>query len=175
MGEPTYAPGLIGLRDIVLPEPIAYTPATPAWLFLALLLLFVLMWCGWRRLRAWQADAYRRDALEELAILERALADDEVRPDALAALAPLVKRTALSFESRDRVAGLYGDAWLRFLDEVGPAPQFLDGPGRFLEQIAFWPPSRRAAISEEEARALFGAVDAWVRAHRRPEDETGFA
>lgn len=168
MGEPTYAPGLIGLRDIVLPESVSYAPATPAWGVVALVLFALLAWWGGRRVRAWRAEAYRRDALGELALLELGLGDPATRPDALAALAPLVKRTALSFTPRERIAGLYGDAWLRFLDEIGPSPSFVDGPGRVLEDIAFWPPERRGAISDDDARALFSAVDAWVRDHRRP-------
>ncbi len=161
-------PGLIGLHDIVLAEPVSYAPATVGWLIVAVLLVVLLAGLVWWGVQGWRAEAYRRRALEELARLDPWLDDPEKRDAVLARLSPLVKRTALAFAPRERVASLSGDAWLRYLDEIGPRPAFVDGPGRRLEDIAFGSPEAVAKLPDGEARALFDAVRSWVGGHQRP-------
>lgn len=173
VAQSTMEPGLIGLRDIALMEPVSYLPATPAWGVVAVVVVVALGWLAWRRLVAWRADAYRRAALTELASLEARLVEPSGRGDAIAGLSPLVKRTAMSFLPRERVAALSGDEWLRFLDEVGPTPAFVDGPGRMLEALTFCRPERREALGEDETRQLFDAVRVWVRDHERPATTAG--
>lgn len=168
MAPPMTEPGLLGLRDIVLPEPVSYVPATTAWGFVAIALLAFAGWLLWRRYVRWVADGYRRRALAELTRIEAGLTDPSTRPAALAALAPLVKRTALSVAPRERVAALTGEAWLRFLDDIGPTRAFVDGPGRSLEDLAFRAPQARVALAEDDVRALFSAVEEWIRGHRSP-------
>lgn len=172
MATPTLPPELAGLHDIVLPAPVSYVPATVGWAAGALLIGAVAVWIGVWRFRKWRANAYRRHALAEFARLEALLERPETRGRALAAFAPLVKRTALAFLPRDEVASLSGEPWLRVLDETGPAAAFVDGPGRILEEVAFRDAAHREAIPTDEGRALCGAVGAWLRDHRPPAEET---
>ena len=163
-------PTSMGLHDIVLPEPVSWMPATIGWVGVALVLMAVAAWGAWRALQRWRADAYRREALEELAVLRVRYEEPAERPAALAALAPLLKRTALSMAPRERVASLSGEEWRRFLDEQGPEPLFVAGPGRRLEEAAYGAHASVAA-RDEDGRALFGAVESWVRGHRRVEED----
>lgn len=160
----------MGLHDIVLPEPVSWMPATMGWAGVALVLLALAAWGAWRAVQRWRADAYRREALAELAALRARWDEPAEREGAVAALAPLLKRTALSMAPRERVAWLSGEEWRRFLDEQGPEPLFLAGPGRHLEEAAYGVPGS-AQSSDEDELALFGAVEAWVRGHRRVEDD----
>lgn len=136
------------LRDIVTPEPVSWWPLAPGWwvvILVGCLLAAIAAWRGWRR---WRANAYRREALSKL---ERA--------ESIAAVANLLKRTALGAYPRSSVASLSGDAWCRFLTESSLEPMPLD-------------------VSEALTRGLFrdGVADAsdslrsyavsWIRKHR---------
>lgn len=154
---------LVGLHDIVLPSPVSYAPATVGWWVVLALGLGLCAWWGVRLFVRSRADAYRRQALEELSALRSRHPD----PAALAGLAPLLKRTALAMAPREAVASLAGPPWLAFLDETGPEPLFTTGPGRRLEDVAYGAPGS-VALTEDEQRALFAAAEAWLRGHRRP-------
>ncbi len=158
---------LPGLRDIVVPAPVSYVPATCAWGIVGALLVAGACVLVVRAVRRWRADAYRRRALAELAALRRAFDDERLRHDALGQLAPLVKRTALSFAPREHVAALSGEEWLAFLDATAPGAHFSSGPARLLESVAFEPPERTRRLRDADARALFDAVERWTRTHRR--------
>ena len=160
-------PELVGLRDIVLAEPVSYVPVTAGWVALGALAVAGLAWWAWRRWLAWRADAYRRRALEELDRLELGLADPAGRRHALASLAPLLKRTVLAFAPRAQVASLSGEPWLRFLDQLDESSDFVGGPGRRVEEAAWSAPEALDAMSDDDARALFRAVETWLRRHRR--------
>ena len=138
-----------------VPEPAAVPlwPQTVAWLWIGLLLLSVVLWLGRRWQRHRHANAYRRAALGAIA----AAGDDP------AALAAILRRTALVAFPRREVAGLYGDAWLAFLDRAYGGAEFTRGPGRVLA-TAPWAPGTDAA-------GLAPLVATWVRRHRRPEEQ----
>jgi len=92
---------LQNLNDIVLPATIAWWPLAAGWYFLFGLMLIALAWFGYRSLRHWMNNRYRRAALYELQMLaDRILAskegDAEERGAKLRQIPILLKRTALS-------------------------------------------------------------------------------
>lgn len=124
------------LRDIHLPEPVGWwPPAIGWWLLLILVPLLVLgvMWLVRRLRRASPVKLARRelDALRADASLDPA---EKVRR-----LSILLRRTALSVYPRDEVAGLAGEAWLRWLDEPLGEPRFSQGAGRLLADAPYRP------------------------------------
>lgn len=136
------------LAEPVEPAAVAMTPQTPGWAVLAVLLALLLGWLVWRFVRRWKADAYRRAALAEL----------EGAGDDPAAIADILRRTALAAWPREQVAGLSGRDWLAFLDATGGGG-FCDGPGRLLAQA----PYREDAGT---APGLHDLAVRWVRRHR---------
>jgi len=98
------AASLEHLNDIVLPPGIPWWPPAPGWYGLLLLLISVCLWLLWRRWRSWRADAYRRAALRALGAKQDA-----------AAVAELLRRTALAFAPRETVAGMAGETWADWL------------------------------------------------------------
>ena len=124
-------------------------PQTPGWIVLGIvvaILLFLLLRLAVRRHRA---EAYRRAALRELA---------QVGEDP-AAIANVLRRTALAAYPRAEVAGLSGPDWLAFLDRTFPATGFADGKGEVFAVAPF-----QTQPSDPVAAKL--ARD-WVRGHRR--------
>ena len=146
-----------GLKELPLPEPISWFPATAGWLVVGAVLLAILAGLAWWRWRAWRRERYRRDALVRI---------DAMRGGAGGALVelPLVLRsTALAAFPREEVAGLRGGAWVAWLNENG---------GRFdpadAESLDLLPYDPRAAghLTSDVAARLVDASRAWVKGHR---------
>ncbi len=120
------------LADVVVPDPVPYTPETVGWWVVAGLLAFAVSlatFLVWRRRRR---TRYRRIALAELRSIEARPADETVLRD----LAALVRRTALMVYPRQDVAHLHGEDWRSFLNrsagkDLGPGIEgIVDGPYR---------------------------------------------
>lgn len=146
---PTSLIDLLGrLEEPPEPVPVVMTPQTAGWAVLAALLALGLAWLAWRAWRRWRAAAYRRAALEALS----AAGDDP------AAVADILRRTALAAWPRERVASLTGLDWLHFLDATG-GDGFADGPGRALAEAPY-------RTEHAPVPGLGDAAAHWVRRHR---------
>lgn len=133
------------------PVPVSMTPQTAGWLVLAVLVAAVTVVLVYTGIRRWRANAYRRAAL---AGLDRA-GDDP------AAIAMVLRRTALAVWPRHEVAHLVGSDWLAFLDATGGNGTFSGPTGQDLVSA----PYRREAGAA--SRELQLAARHWVRGHQR--------
>lgn len=155
-GQPTDP--LIGLVDIPLPMEASLWPQTwPSRIAAALILVGLIAGTAWLAHR-WRVNRYRREALSELDRIE-AKAGSTAPAELSAALAALVRRTALAAFPREQIAPLTGAAWLSFLNRTGGEQVFSDGPGHALEAFAYRPPSGT------DPAALIDAVRRWIRLH----------
>lgn len=136
------------LEEASEPPPISLVPQTPGWIILGILMIgagVVLFRFLQRRHRA---NAYRRAALQQLS---------SVQSDP-AAIATILRRTALVAYPRSRVANLAGPEWLTFLDHSFSGKGFANGPGQIFAKAPFQSiPSDPAAT--ELART-------WIKQHR---------
>ncbi len=124
------------LRDIHLPEAIGWWPPAIGW-WLAPLVVF-----GSLALLVWLVRRWRRVTPIKLArkALDALANDAELTPDEkLRRLSELLRRIALTLYPRQHVAGLTGEAWLRWLDETLGEPRFSQGPGRMLMDAPYRP------------------------------------
>lgn len=141
-------PAQIPLRDLHLPEPVSWWPLAPGWWFVIALALLLLAYLArrWWQMRA--RGAARRFALRQLRALEQAYAEhrDVVRFGADASA--LLRRTMLAYAPRQDVAGLAGEAWLRWLDRDLAQPLFASGPGRILLDLPYRPPQSEADAAD---------------------------
>lgn len=143
------------IRDIQLPPDPSFWPLAPGW-WLLLALLFMglsLLAFNWYR-----RGALRRAALKELGqlqVLHHSNGDDT----ALAlGLSTLLRRLALSRDTRAQVAGLSGEAWLAYLDGRGGTKGFSAGEGRLLLEL----PYRTDCPGKLEVDALLDLVRSWI-------------
>jgi hypothetical protein len=167
---PTPVPpaALAGLHDVVVPQPVSFLPATPAWLVVLVLLLAALSWTAVSVLRRYGSNRYRREAAAALREIEKRLHSPATRQVALAELPVLVKRVALVLAPRAEVAGLNGDPWLELLDRTWRGAAFSKGPGRLLPEIAYDSQDRLAAILPTDVEALVGLLQMWIPGHHKP-------
>lgn len=138
------------LHDLVVPEPVPWWPPAPGgWLVLGLLLAAA-VFLAVRAIRHWQANAYRRAALRELAS-----ASD------VPAVAGILRRTALAIAPRETIASLRGREWTDWLATRSPDPL----PDEVRDSLAgsFYDPDRRST----DLSGLRDFADRWIRRHTR--------
>jgi len=123
------------LRDIHLPDPVSWWPPAPGWW--VLVALIILSFLAVRAfLKIHKARRVRVAALKELELLSTGFTQMQDAHHLVKALSVLLRRICLSYYPRFDVAGLTGEAWLRFLDqhlgeEIGHG-RFCEDPGRSL-------------------------------------------
>lgn len=154
------------LQEISLPEAVAWTPQTPGWYVLGLLVLLGLVRLAVALHRRRAANRYRRAALAELGAIGSKATGERGPARAITEIAELLKRTALAAFPRAEVAGLSGAAWLDFLDRSSGSTDFSGGPGRLL---ADGPYQRSADVPDADIRELLILARRWIRGHRRPD------
>jgi hypothetical protein len=99
------------LHDLALPPEEPWWPLAPGWYVLIALALAAAGWLAFRAWKHWRSNAYRRAALKELKSL-----------DTPAAIAELLRRTALAIAPRPVIAELIGPAWPDWLTAQSPEP-----------------------------------------------------
>ena len=151
------ASSLEGLNDIVLPDPVSWTPQTVGWLTLLIFVLTLGAWMTFVAVRRHRRNRYRRDALAELERINGAL-----DPLSGGRLATLLKKTALACFPRADVASLSSEAWLQFLDDSYGGNGFTTGPGRVLPTLTY----TTEDVSDETLRGLTGLIRQWIVRHR---------
>ena len=115
------------LRDIHLPDPVAWWPLAPGWWILLILVVVsiaaVLLWR-----RGQQKQRFKKQALAEVQLLNQAYQQHYDARRYLVEVSVFLRRLAVSRFPRAEVAGLTGSAWIEFLDQTllgGKAPSEL--------------------------------------------------
>ncbi len=143
------------LEPIVYGDPASLWPQTIGWLVMLFWLLGVIAIAGLHWRRHWLANAYRRQASAEIASIRGA---DGTPEATAAAIATIVKRTALAAYPRSQVAHLAGTQWQDFLaHSCGDDPQV----------VAAAPLLARAAyLKDPDPDALVEPALRWIEKHR---------
>jgi Domain of unknown function (DUF4381) len=155
------------LHDIVAPPSVPWWPPAPGWYGIATVILVLLLVFILRSIIHWQRNRYRREALAEFARQEKFLGDPFRRSAALAALAELLKRVALTAFPREQVAALTGPAWFDFLDRTGSTTMFASDAGPILAR-ATYDPLAATRLEEQEIRETAALVRHWIVYHEVP-------
>ncbi len=142
------ATSLDRLHDIALPAPVPWWPPAPGWYALFVLLTVVAAWMAWRAWQGWRANAYRRAALRELDALGDA-----------AAIAELLRRTALVIAPRSVVAANTGIGWTNWLDANAREPMPVAVQQLLIAGVYGRPTSHR------ELSALRAYAARWITHH----------
>ena len=144
--------GLDNLSDIAIPPPVSWWPLAPGWWVVIGITVIVIAVAAWKVWIRWQANAYRRAALDELG-----------KAKTVSAIAELLKRTALAAFPRTDVASLSGPAWCQWLsDTMGR-----EVPANVVDALTRGVFERTTTVQTDELR---GFVAEWITVHRVPND-----
>lgn len=158
-------PGLDQLRDLPLPPPPPYWPQTWGWIVLAAILAALTIYTAWAYRRNRRRNLYRREALRELDKI--ALATDD-NPLAARNLPALLKRTALSAESRNGkngVAPMSGHGWTEFLVRSARPATFPPDVAALLSTLAYAPDGTVLELDSVRVKQVFAASRQWIERH----------
>ncbi len=148
--------------EVVSPAAISWMPQTAGWAWLAALLLLVCLHRGWRRLKHWHHNRYRREALARL----QGLQPDRLGEQFVAEVNKLLKLAAMAAYSREKVAGLYGEKWGEFLNRQCTEAPFSTEQTGLLASGAYRP----VDLDDATAMNLLQASLNWVSEHREASD-----
>lgn len=152
----------VQLRDIHVPDPIGWWPPAPGWWVLVLLVLVAVAASVWWWQRRRQRHIPVQAALSELDRIEQAYQGDTQQ--LVRELSGVLRRIAINFYGRQRVAGLSGERWLRFLDEQGIDEQGESSPAIFTRQFQTELtelPYRR--VEDADVQQLIQAIRRWTK------------
>ena len=149
------------LHDIHLPSPIGAWPWALGWYLLVMLGMLLLIFgvvVGQRWLLQGLA---KREALVVLARIEAAYKVTPAHQQTAAAISELLKRVALVYFPRERVADLYGKAWLTFLNDTSARLDFFEQQ----EALTVGP---YVSSYEGPLDALLPMARSWIKQRRKP-------
>ncbi len=156
--NPSFDPGQIPLRDIHLPDAIAWWPLAYGWwilgglMLVAVTVLAVRYYAG-RRHRA------ARKALRKAMDVLRAGGDPVLTAQRVSVT---LRRFAMTVsDDADLVAGLAGESWVAFLDSRWERSDFTSGAGRYLLSAPY---VAGGSLKREYCLELGLTCLAWVRA-----------
>ncbi|SEA07957.1 protein of unknown function [Thiothrix caldifontis] len=122
------------------------------------LMLFVIVWLFWR----WQQQKRTEQRLETALLeLERLQGQYGANTkELLRELSVLLRRVAISEYGRQRVSGLTGAAWVKFLDEKAGKPLFSGKLAHLLTEVPYRPET------QAETKAVLQAIREWIKLQR---------
>lgn len=152
---------LTQLHDIHLPPPIGWWPLAPGWYLLAASMIIACVALG-LKLRRYHINGHaKREALRALAMYQKQYEEDKNSQSGSANVSALLKRVALAYYPRTRVAGLQGEAWIAFLNSSVKQVNFT--PIRPLLLELPYRPSH-----SQNLQTLFDTAHKWIKRQGKP-------
>ncbi len=149
--------------EVASPAAVSWWPQTTGWLWLGAVLAGFALYRGWKLLRHWYRNRYRREATARL----QQLAGSRGSENLVGEINRLLKLTALAAFSRSQVARLSGEEWVSFLNSQCPSPPFSPEQGRLLALASY----TGQGVAHETGQQLLAASMAWVDQHENPHND----
>ena len=146
------------LEPLFEPQPILFSFNTPAWYILGGLLLLFLSYMSIIQIKKYKKNRYRRDGLKLLNSLDTSKSKDI--NSIINQIRILLKQLAIRKYGRQKVASLYGEDWLKFLESKGKDTPFLQNT-ILINQATF-------LNTEKEKKELMKLVEVsrkWIKTH----------
>lgn len=161
MASAPIAQELARLRDIHMPGAISWWPLAPGWYLLAFLLIVLVLTTVYLLARFYRNNRAKRHALRLLATYQQQYQTNANNQLSAARISELLKRVALVYFPRAKVASLQGDAWIAFLNATAKGINFEHVRTELLEA----PYQSDLSL---DLNPLFQMVRTWIRQRRGP-------
>ncbi|MFT7048528.1 MAG: hypothetical protein ACJAZE_000915 [Halioglobus sp.] len=147
--------------EVIPTDSVSWLPQTGGWHWLAALLLLLSLRCAWRSLRLWYRNRYRREAIKRL----REVSSNYDSAEFLTDFNRVLKITALVAYSREQVARLSGEQWVKFLNRKCHNPPFDHELSLLLATTTY----RQQSMQKSLQKQLLEAGLVWVKEHQEQE------
>ena len=144
---------------LYVPEPIRFSFETPGWYLLGSLLFLFIIFFLFKRLKHYRGNAYRREALKKIALIED---HQNKQQDILYINSILIVLKAVAIRSygRQQVAPLYGDDWLLFLESKGENTPFTQYKNSIINALY-----KTVLIDIQESTKIVELSKKWIKTH----------
>lgn len=150
---------LASLRDIHIPAAIGIWPLAKGWYFLSLLVGLCLLFLGYTLVRFIQKNRSKRQALRVLQTYQQDYLKQQNTQVSAAKISELLKRVALLYYPRERVASLQGQAWIDFLNQTSKNIDF-NPVSLLLLECPYYPQAN------QDMSPLFQIANQWIKQRR---------
>jgi len=151
---------LAQLHDIILPEPISTLPIAIGWWILLFLSISLIIGAVWYYRQQRQRNAGKRAALKLLDQISHQYKQQTDPKHLLNALSQLLRRTAIAYFPKNKVAGLTGKAWLNFLNQHSETP--------FDHNLIQAPYQTDIKLSPDDCQNLIARTRRWIQTTPNP-------
>jgi hypothetical protein len=154
------------LKDIHLPEAISSWPSAPGYIALEVVFMVLILWLFMKLYQHHQAHAAKRQALRELKQLHAHYLTTQALIPTCAQINQLLKRVALAYHPRVKVADLYQDAWIQFLEDHSQKLSFRS-LRFFLVQYPYQKNYNASLHHPQQIERLFETARRWIQQQRK--------
>lgn len=152
-------PSLENLKDIHLPHPLGWWPLATGWYILGLIVAVGFFSLLFFIIRHFIRGRSKRQALRVLKSYQEDDAKQHNSQQSSARISELLKRVALVYYPRARVASLQGQAWIDFLNQSAQHIDF-NTVSFLLTECPYQPPG------EHDVSPLFHLAKGWIKQRR---------
>ena len=153
------------LRDIHLPEPVSWWPLAPGWwILLGLIVLTVVT--AYLYIYFKRRGELSRQAMAELTNIVNHYQQHRDPARMVSAISALLRRVTVTLYPQHNVAGLTGEQWLRFLDDIAPkknsgeAARFNSELGQYLITLPYCAKPR---VDQQRVKELVLLCRSWLQ------------
>ena len=151
--------GSFDLGPLYEPEAVGFSFQAPGWYILAAILILLAIYIFIRWARKYVKNAYRREALKNLSAIEAGFVRQKETESLREALI-LLKLVAIQTFGREKVAPLYGNDWLVFLEETGK-----DTPFRKYSSSISAALYLTGDAGKDQAQSIMNLSKRWITTH----------
>ncbi len=119
------------LRDIHLPDPISWWPPAPGWWILLILIIASIYFIP-HLIKKLKQIPLNKQAMTELKNIEKNYQTHQDKTRLVQALSILLRRTCMSYTSRQKTASLTGTEWIKQLNTFTENNYFSDEVSKIL-------------------------------------------
>ncbi|MBA2650332.1 MAG: DUF4381 domain-containing protein [Legionella sp.] len=154
-------PSLDQLRGLHLPKPISWWPLAPGWtILIGLIVGFIITGIYYLHKKMRNAKP-KKQAIGLLMIYQANYEKTKNSQLASAQICELLKRVALVYFSREKVAGLCGDSWIHFLNQTSKGIDFDE-----IKPLLLTAPFEKS--HHFDIKPLFLKAKAWIKQRSCP-------
>jgi len=147
------------LRDIHLPDAVSWWPPAIGWWLLPIIIAALAY--GIYKLiqikKQQQKTAYRKMALKELSLIKKNFSNQAASVECLRTISHLLRRIALSYLPREKVASLTGTQWISQLNHLAQQAAFTN---THTELLVHGPYQQQLDFDQHE---LFASCENWIK------------
>jgi len=155
------------LHPAIAPDRVPFEMLTIGWYLLMGIIILIFIIFVVFQFRRWLKKKYRREANKILTSdIKPLVLSPNDRQKGLSRLSALLKQVAIKSYSREKVAGLYGEPWIEFLNSSCHSVDFKKLHSVNLVDSQYQPNKKLAQIESSELEKLIRYSQKWIGGHR---------